>query len=94
MELISGRADSNAGAGRKFGPVGKHGVQRVWQNLTGGGTVQQSDPKRFSLGLRSCDRSSKGTERRFRQAITSRAPGHSFSMAPILELEILEMALR
>ena len=72
----------------------ERGVQRVWQNLAGGGTVQQSDPTRFNPGSESSDRSSKSIERRFGQAVISRALGNPFRMAPIQELEILEMALK
>lgn len=77
MELISGRTDSDAGAGRSLVLWAEHGVQGVWQNVTGGGTVQQSDPKRFRLGLRSFSRSSRSIERRFRQAIVNRAQATS-----------------
>lgn len=82
MELIPGRTDPNAGAGSSV-LCAEHGVQGVWQYLTGGGTVPQSNSKRFSLGLGDSKRSNKSVER---ETIVN--------MAPVLELEMLEMAPR
>lgn len=66
LELTSGNKDSNAGARRKFGPMGRtwrpEGVavfNRWWYSPS-------INPKRFGLGLRSSNTSSKSIERKLR----------------------------
>lgn len=73
MELISARTDPSSGAGGSLVLWAEHGVQRVWQCFTGGGgTVQQSDPKRFSLEFGDSKKSSKSIDRKCRKALVSR----------------------
>lgn len=76
----------------KFGLMGKAWCPGVWQNITGGGIVQQSDPKRLRLGLRSFSIQA-GILRGDSDRQLSTGPRQPLQGGPILEQGILQVAL-